>query len=276
MVSKKLLLLMLASSLLLSSCFKKNIMFQSDTAVGDSLLFAASKLDKSYIINPNDFLDVQVFTNNGERLVDPNFAMPSGAGIGGGGNAQAQAQLQPVIKYLVQYDGFIDLPLIGRIKMEGYDLHQADSCLSKEYGRFYKGAFVYTRLLNKRVYVFGALASAGGGTTSLSTSGKVVPLENENMNVIEVMAIAGGIDYYSKVHNIRLIRGNLKNPSVQIIDLHTIEGMRKANLAVQPNDILYIEKYNRRFSQSLVEITPAISLITSAITLVVLLATLKK
>ena len=274
MVFKKLLLLIVVP-MLLSGCFKKNIMFQTDTPLGDSLLFAASKLDKSYIINPNDYLDVQVFTNNGERLIDPNFAMPSGAGIGAAGaNASVQSQLQPVIKYLVQYDGFIDLPLIGRVKIEGYDLHQTDSCLAKEYGKFYKGAFVYTRLLNKRVYVFGSLMNIG--TTSLATSGKVVPLENENMNLIEVIAIAGGIDYYSKVHNIRLIRGNLKNPSVQIINLHTIEGMRKASLSVQPNDIVYIEKYNRRFSQSLTEVTPAISLVTSALTLIVLIATLKK
>ena len=273
MGSRKILLFVFASSLLLSSCFKKNIMFQTEKSVGDSLLFVASKLDKSYVIGPNDFLDVQVFTNNGERLVDPNFAMPSSAGGGGGG---VQAQLQPVIKYLVQFDGFIDLPLIGRVKIDGYDLHEADSCLSKEYGKFYKGAFVYTRLLNKRVYVFGALGGVGGGGGGLSTTGKVIQLENENMNIIEIIAMAGGIDYYSKVHNIRLIRGSLKNPSVQIIDLHSIEGMRKANLAVQPNDILYIEKYNRRFSQSLLEITPAISLITSAITLIVLVATFNK
>lgn len=275
MVSKNIFLFIVASALLLSGCFKKNIMFQTDRSVGDSLLFAANKLEKSYIIHSNDFLDVQVFTNNGERLVDPNFAIPSITGSNGGAGPASQAQLQPVIKYLVQYDGYIDLPMIGRIRVDGYDLHQTDSCLAKEYGKFYKGAFVYTRLLNKRVFVFGSSSNNGGGA-GLSTVGKVVNLENENMNIIEVMAIAGGIDYYSKVHNIRLIRGDLKNPSVQVIDLHTIEGIRKANLAVQPNDILYIEKYNRRFSQTLVEITPAISLISSMITLIVLIATLKK
>ncbi len=259
-------------SLLLSSCFKKNIMFQTDSALGDSLLFAAKKMDKSYIIHPNDFLDVQVFTNNGERLIDPNFALPTTSGAG---QIQTQVQSAPVIKYLVQPDGYIDLPMIGRIKVDGFDLHQSDSCLAKEYGKFYKDAFVYTRLLNKRVYVFGAFSS-GSGTAGMSTSGKVIPLENENMNLIEVMAIAGGIDYYSKVHNIRLIRGDLKNPSVQIIDLHTIEGVRKANLAIQPNDIIYIEKYNRRFSQTINEIAPAISLLTSTLTLLVLVVSLRK
>ena len=59
------------------------------------------------------------------------------------------------------------------------------------------------------------------------------PLTNDNMNLIEVLALAGGIDgggggggggsgtfyrYGGRANNIRIIRGDLKNPRVQQID----------------------------------------------------------
>ena len=66
-----------------------------------------------------------------------------------------------------------------------------------------------------------------------------------------------------RADNIRLIRGDLKNPQVQIIDLTTIDGMRRANLQVEPNDIVYVEPIRRPFYERLQEVTPLFSLIGS-------------
>ena len=127
------------------------------------------------------------------------------------------------------------------------------------YEEFYKGVFVVTRVTNSRVVVLG------------SVGGRIVPLVNDNMNLIEVLAAAGGIDgnggggtslYRSggKASNIRIIRGDLKNPQVEQIDLTTINGMRRANLQVEPNDIIYIEPVRRPFSDALIDASPVISL----------------
>ncbi len=259
--------------ILFSGCFRKNILFQTDSSTDEKLLFAVGQLEKTYIVKPNDYLDVQVYTNNGERLIDPNNAFAKQALTSPSSNTTTT--LQPIVKYLVQPDGKVDLPMIGSVKVDNLSLHQVDSLLSVEYGKFYKEAYVYARLLNKRVLILGATGIVGGAN-SMGTSGKVIPLDNENMSLIEVITLAGGIDYYSKANNIRVIRGDLKNPSVQLVDLTTIEGMKKANLAVQPNDIIYIEKYNRRFSQSLQEVTPALSIFTSLLTIIVLIVTVNK
>ena len=60
----------------------------------------------------------------------------------------------------------------------------------------------------------------------------------------------------------RLLRGDFNNPEVYVIDLSTIEGLRQANLAVQPDDIIYIEPAQRPLS-GLRDFTPIISAITS-------------
>jgi polysaccharide export outer membrane protein len=61
---------------------------------------------------------------------------------------------------------------------------------------------------------------------------------------LELIAIAGGIPINGKAHRIKLIRGDLKNPQVYLIDLSTIEGMKKAELTMQGNDIVYVEPRN--------------------------------
>jgi polysaccharide export outer membrane protein len=108
-----------------------------------------------------------------------------------------------------------------------------------------------------------------------SNQGQVIPLTNENMNLIEVIALSGGVQNNERASNIRLIRGDLKNPEVYIINLSTIDGMTKANLQVQPNDIIYIEPVRRVLTESLQEINPFLGLVSTLITLFVLITSLQ-
>ena len=163
-------------------------------------------------------------------------------------------------EFLVQADGTVVLPLVNRVKVSGLSLIQADSVLKIRYDEYYKDAFVTTRVTNNRVFILGA------------PGGKVISLDNDNMNLIEVLALAGGIDgggsgsgggnlyrYGGKASNIRIIRGNLKNPRVQQIDLTTLDGMRRANLQMEPNDIIYVEPVRRPVQEVLVDAAPIIS-----------------
>jgi polysaccharide export outer membrane protein len=104
------------------------------------------------------------------------------------------------------------------------------------------------------------LGNAGGKTEVV---GKVIPLQNENMSVIEIITLAGGMDNMAKAHKIRLIRGDLRNPSVYLIDLSTMEGVRKSQLNVQPNDIIYVERQRRVVSQFLTELAPLITVVNT-------------
>lgn len=232
-------------------------MFQTKgEIIVDTLADAISKAEKNYIIRVNDYLDVKVYTNKGERLVDPNQEMAKQ--LGGGGTVTADTKEEGP-KYLVEKDGSVRLPLLGYIKVDGFTLHQLDSTLHSMYSDFYEDAFVMSKVVNRRVFVLG---NAGGKTEVV---GKVIPLQNENMSVIEVLTLAGGLDYLAKSHKIRLLRGDLHNPNVYIIDLSTIEGVRRSQLNVQPNDIIYVERQRRVLSQILTEVTPVIMLINTVL-----------
>src|SRR5690606_2636138 len=208
----RIFVIFLISTVCLCSCkvYKQNILFNTD----DELLTSAAQMavheaESSYIIKPYDYLQIEVFTNKGERIIDPNFELVEE-------NLNNRTQSRPQPKFLVQDDGMVMLPIVGEINLAGLTLPGADSVLRKEYSNYYKEPYVITTYTNKRVIVLGA------------TGGQVIPLENEQMSVIEVVALAGGIPNEAKGHNIRLIRGDLKNPTAQVIDLTTIQGLRNA------------------------------------------------
>lgn len=279
---KPMRLLALPALLLLSSCVStrynnQRTMFRLTDSQGrqlDStkLRLAVNRTARNYLIQPNDFLEVRVNTNKGERILDPNgelqFGQPSGAIPGrsagaGGGNARSavgQSAGGATIgsSFLVQADGTVILPLVNRIKVSGLSLVQADSVLQVRYNEFYKEPFVTTRVTNNRIFMLGA------------TGGQVINLVNDNMNLIEVLALAGGIDgagggggggfyrYGGKASNIRIIRGDLKNPRIQQVDLSTLDGMRRANLQMEPNDIVYVEPVHRLVLETLSDASPVI------------------
>jgi polysaccharide biosynthesis/export protein len=238
----------------LSACkgYKQHYMFKIEE--GEDLSFLSAQVsvaEKNYRIQPYDWLEVRVYTNKGERLIDPNFELQTQ------GNVNRQMQDSP--RFLVMEDGRVNLPMIGYIELQGLTLDEAKSALEQAYALYYKEPFVRIEYLNKRAVVLGA------------TGGQVIPLANENTNLLEVLALAGGIDREGKAHNIRLIRGDLHQPEVFLIDLSTLSGMRTAMLDVRPGDIVYVEPVVRLFDESLRDITTILALVANIVTLILVI-----
>lgn len=246
--------------LLLSSCgiYRNQILFRTETSiVPENVASALAEANDNYTIQENDYIELEVYTNGGELIIDPNQEILKE--INAGGSIQ-QAREDP--QFLVRKGGYVKLPLIGDTKVSGLTLHQVDSLLARDYSAYYEDAFVITRYVNKRVIVLGA------------TGGQVLPLQNEDTNLLEVLAMAGGMDMQARVDNIRLIRGDLNNPQVHIINLSTIEGMKQSSLKVLPNDIIYVEPVQRITAEAIREITPVLGLVTSLLTLALLISRL--
>lgn len=256
-INKYILVLLIVPILCSCKVYKSNIMFKTDVALLDSMTRKnTQEADQNFVISKNDYITIKVYTNNGERIIDPDFELAKGVPIN---NLQ-----QNDVRYLVRQNGKVYLPMIGDIMVEGYTLRQADSIFGKEYSKYYYDVYVNTKILNKRIIVLGALG------------GKVIPLENDNITIIEAIALYGGVNNESRAKNIRVIRGDLKKPEVNIINLTTIAGMQKAALHVEPNDIIYIEPVRRNMPQALADIFPILSLASSVITTILLIANLNK
>jgi polysaccharide export outer membrane protein len=224
-------------------------MFQANNT--QAVQAQVQKTEKNYVIQKNDRLELEVYTNQGERLIDPNnFISKEGA--------EGAVQKQVVNTYLVDQEGLVKLPMVGTINLEGLTIRQAEDILQKEYLKFYKETFVVLKFTNKRVVVLGA------------PGGQVIPLLHDNMRLTEVLALAKGINNDAKAFNIRVLRGE----TLFIADLTTFEGYKKNDILIEPGDIVYVEPIRRPLLESLRDYGPVISIITSMTTLLVVLTQL--
>lgn len=200
-----------------------------------------------YRVSPNDIVSMSVYTNDGFKLIDITTSAESVTSRLNNMNNNTNVQ------FLVEPDGMIKLPIIGKFKIAGMTIREAEKSLEAQYANFYNKPFVVIRVVNRRVTVF---PGTGG-------SGRVVNLDNESTTVIEALALAGGITNTGKAKKIKLIRGDLRNPKVILIDLSTLEGLKQGNLLLQANDIIYVEPVPRLSQEVLTQITPIVGIITS-------------
>ena len=228
-------------------------MFKLDeNFTSSNLSKAVYQAEQNYRIQNNDFLKVDVFTNKGERIIDPNFELRINVNQLGG-------QGQQEFVYLVQDDGYCKLPIIGKIFLRDMTIDEAERLLEEKDNEFYKDSFVKLQFRNKRVILLGALG------------GQVLSLTNENMSLAEVLALSGGVQLGAKAQNIKILRGDMNNPEVYAIDLSTIHGMRESAIRIHPGDIIYVEPWRRVWLESIRDIAPVLSLVTSILTLAIVL-----
>lgn len=211
------------------------------------------KIIDEYIIQKGDLLSLEVFTREGFDLVDVLKRQ------GGTSNSGSQGYT-----YLVEEDGSVEFPLYGKMQVVGYTANELEDLIESRSEGLFKEPFVILKVTNRRAFVF-------KGSTA-----QVVSLNEGPTNLLEVIAKSGGLANELKAHKIKIIRGDLKNPEIIKVDLSTIKGLQDAELTIQSNDIVYVERRFRVASELLAEITPIISLATSLTTIIVLVNNLRK
>lgn len=239
-------LLLLASALLFfSSCrsLRSNLMLKTPKDFSYDKLID-SLTSNEYVIARNDAIMYRIYANNGYKLIDLT-------------NENTMIYKNE-IDVVVENDDSIKMPLIGRVKIAGLSVKQAEEFLQKKYSKLYIDPFVNLRVTNKRVIVF----PGNGGQA------KVLNLTNNNISVIEALASAGGVLDDGKAYKIKLIRKNAdpeKPAMVYLMDLSTINGIRDGNSIVQAGDIIYVEPRYRPLYAFSREAAPLISLMTSVL-----------
>lgn len=237
----------LLALVVLASCgYKQNIMFKVPENV--VVQQQVAEAEKNYIIQKNDFLKLAVYTNGGERIIDPDLKLMKDMPV-------QNIDTKPDPDFLVDINGVVKFPMIGELKMEGLTIRKAEELLQKEYAKFYQQPFVTLTYTNKRVIVLGA------------PGGKVIPLINENITLAEILSLSNGIDNNAMAHNIRIMRGE----QYFVADFSTIEGYRKTNMIMQHGDIVYVEPIRRPVAEAMRDYGGLISIAISITTLIAVL-----
>ena len=197
----------------------------------DSISLAASKSLYDAHIMPKDLLTIAVVTSDQETSRPFNlFAnMPTSSGSSSSGSVTNTVQ-----QYLVNNDGEINFPVVGKLKVVGLTNTECERLVFdkiKPYFSESENPVVTVRLSSYRVVLAGAVKSPG-----------VVPVTNEKMSIMEAIASAGDLTIFGKRDNVLLIRENADGQK----EMHRLN-LNDANLInspyyyVQQNDYIYVE-----------------------------------
>jgi len=219
---------------------------------------AYTKVTIEYPIKVGDKIQFSLYTNLGESIIDPSgnlVAVKASSGEDNKINAE-----QPT--YEVLESGMCLFPVIGKLQVTGLKTSQLDSVLSAKFESYYNGVYVISKVVNKKIIIMGG-----------NKGGQILPFTS-NMSLLEVLAVYGGLDEKSKGYNIRVIRGDLKNPEITVVNLRTVNDMKSSIVTLKPDDIIYIEPVRRPTSESFRDNMFALNLIQVVLTSFVLFRTL--
>ncbi len=220
----------------------------------DTLRLDSATFETEYRLAPDDVIEFRLFANDGFKMID----------LVNSGNANANI-IRQGFEYTLDSRGYVKLPLLGLVKIDSLTIREAEFYLESRYSEFYVKPFAMIKIVNRRVIVF----PGDPGTA------KVLSLGN-NTTVFEALANVGGISAQGKAHKISLIRqtDDPNKPLVYRLDLSKMENIAQGNIVLQSNDIIYVEPRKRYASRTLAEISPVLTLFSTAVTIYFLIARL--
>ncbi len=240
----------------MNSCrnINSNILFKIPK--GDDFQYDSIPLEpeEDYKLGSGDRFNFIFGTNEGEKIIFNQSGVLNGNESAQNQNNLNLQQNRSTLNYLVRQDGTANLPLLGIVPAAGYTITQLEDTLKTLLSKNYVNPYVMIRLINQRVIVFPGKGDA-----------QVVYLQNTNTSLLETIALAGGIRDEGRANSIKLMRRTNNGREIYKIDLSTIKGLKEAEMIVQSNDYIYVDFKPRFASSFLMEITPWLSVLTTAL-----------
>ncbi|MFN8416216.1 MAG: polysaccharide biosynthesis/export family protein [Cytophagaceae bacterium] len=219
---KTLLVLFLGSILFFGSCisYQKSLYLQGNHP--DTLTRPVS-VSATYGLQPGDILKINFFTP------DPKSAQMLDIEKENNGVAN------PANLYLnntsVSDSGYIDIPLAGKIYVEGYTVLQVDSLLTIKAKEFFTYSSVEVKLAGYKFTAVGEFKKPG-----------YTYVYNDRCTIFEAVALAGDATDVANKKKVVLVRPTPQGKDVVYhLDLTNYSVYNSQAFYIQPNDVLYIQ-----------------------------------
>lgn len=212
---------------------KKTIYFNESTALDSSVQFQNTQPRPDIIVQPDDILAVNISSISSISSANPvsifneggtQYMVVAGGASGVGGGAQQ------ISGFLVDKQGFIDFPVLGKIAVAGKSIRQVKEQMALRLKDYMKEPVVEVRIVNYKV-------------TMLGEVGRVGPIlaPNHKINILEAVAAAGDIPLTGRKDNILIIREVEGKREYGRINLNSKNVFNSPYYYLQQNDIIYVE-----------------------------------
>jgi polysaccharide biosynthesis/export protein len=215
---------------LLTSCVtQKNLEYMQDKNK-DIRKFYEAEIPE-YRLKPNDELYIQIssldegaatmFSSSKELAYNVGTIQPYGASL---------------LSHSVDAEGFLSLPVIGRIQVNEKTLSEVREILKDSLNHVLNQPVVSVKLVNRYVSVLGEVRNPGH-----------FAIAQEKFSIYDAIALAGDITVFGNRNQVTLVR-NENGQNIRVnVDLNRSDILESGYYNLRPNDVIYVKPLRKRF-----------------------------
>ena len=160
------------------------------------------------------------------------------------------------ISYLIDKEGYVDVPMLGKIKLAGLTRRAAIEKIKSLLANHIKDPLVNIRILNFKVSVLGEVNRPGVHT-----------IQSERITLLEALSLSGDMTIYGKRNSILIIREKDGEKEIKKVDITKRDFINSPYYYLSQNDVVYVEPNKTKVNASVVG--PNISVGISALSLII-------
>ena len=237
MLKKQFLFGLVALALLVSSCAStKDIAYFQNKMVNQP-----EKIDKhaGIVIQPKDMLSIVVSSRNPELVA--MFNLPVVSYQAGGELASINSYQQRLMGYVVDDEGFIEFPVLGKLNIVGKTRWEVAELVKNKLIQegYLSDAVVTVEFLNFKISVLGEVASPG-----------TFSIEGDKVTVLQAISLARDLTIFGRRDNVSVIREQDGKRTIYEINLTDVDLFKSPAYYLQQNDIVYVQPNDIKARQS--------------------------
>ena len=225
--------------LLLSSCgASKNVAYIQNS---DSISYEKSRFLYDARIMPKDQITVSVNTTTPEASLPFNLLLQNAY-------SQGRAVTSPtatLMPYLVDNEGYINMPIIGKLKVGGLTKTEAENLVTEKIRPYLaesENPVVTVTMASYSVSVLGEVNRPG-----------TFQVSREKITILEALAQAGDLTIYGVRDRVKLIREDATGQKSMItLNLNDANIVTSPYYYLQQNDVVYVEPNKVKAQNSMV------------------------
>ena len=221
--------------LALASCNNRNLAYLSDVQGQGEYIEKVTNATEPKI-KPGDLLGITVTSLNADanRLFNQGVLIPVGSA--GVLNQPTAPQSEG---YIVDQEGFIDFPVLGKVQLGGLRKPEAKEKMLGLLEEYLEDPGVNIRYLNYRITVIGEVNRPSTFT-----------IPNEKINILEALGMAGDLTVFGKRENVLIIREEEGERKMTRVNLNDKDVLNSPYFFLQQNDVVYVEPVPEKAAQA--------------------------
>jgi polysaccharide biosynthesis/export protein len=236
---------------------------EPETVVKDSLVRKYRTGEFIYRLRTGDLLDIKISTM--VPLVYNPFADADRNLVPGQLSNQVVDPTKQVQTngYYIDGDGFLNLPVVGKIKVSGYSVAQAQDSMQTAVSKYLEKPIVRIKVLN---YKFTLLGEVKNESTYITG--------DNNLTLLQALGMAGGASEYADMSRVKVLRHNGADTYVFYVNLLNEEFLSSPFYFIQSGDVIVVAPLKQR---AYLKYVPSnASLLTTSVSLLIGIVTLFK